>query len=113
VEKKLLEKGGKYMVTHEAEIIEVDKEYLLALKMPDNMLKIAITQDVPNDVKKVFNELISSLKNGVFKFALNEIEDKDIFYHVAREYISQLNSELNVIYKEMKEYNLLEADNNE
>ncbi len=101
------------MVTHEAEIIEVEKEYLLALKMPDNTLKIAITQDVPNDVKKVFNELIVSLKNGVFKFALKEVKDKDIFYHVAEEYISQLNSELDVIYKEMEEYNLLGPDNNE
>lgn len=101
------------MVIHEAEIAKVDKEYLLALKIPNNTLKIAITQDVPKDVQKVFNELIVILKNGVFNFELKDVDDKDIFYHVAKEYISQLNSELDDIYKEMKEYNLLGPDNNE
>ncbi|MBC8287148.1 MAG: hypothetical protein H8E42_06705 [Nitrospinae bacterium] len=99
------------MVTHEAEIIEVDKEHFLALKMPDNTLKIAITQDAPKEVKKVFNELIVSLKNEVFKFSLKKQEDEDIYYHVAKEYISQLNSELNDIFKEMEEYSLLDGDN--
>lgn len=104
----LLEKGGKYMVTHEAEIIEDDKEYYLALKMPDNTLKIPITQDVPKDVQKVFNALIVSLKQGVFDFALEEVEDGDIIYHVAKEYFSQLNTELDDIYREMIEYDLLD-----
>ncbi|KMP10291.1 hypothetical protein UR09_06720 [Candidatus Nitromaritima sp. SCGC AAA799-A02] len=113
MEKKLLEKGGKFMVTHEADVIKIDEEYFLVLKLPDNKLKIAITQDLPKDVQKVFNDLIVSLKNGIFNFSLNEQEDKDIYYHVAKEYISQLNSELDEIYKEMKEYNLLDADNDE
>lgn len=113
MEKKLLEKGVKSMATHEAEIIKIDEEYFLALKLPDNKLEIAITQDLPKDVQKVFNELIVSLKNGVFSFSLKEQEQKDIYYDVAKEYISQLNSELDEIYKEMKECNLLNADNNE
>lgn len=104
----LLVKGDKYMATHEAEIIEDDEEYYLALKMPDNTLKIPITQDVPKDVQKVFNALIVSLKQGVFDFALEEVEDGDIIYHVAKEYISQLNTELDDIYREMREHDLLD-----
>ncbi len=99
------------MVTHEADIIKIDKEYFLALNLQDNVLKIAITQDIPKDVQNVFNELILSLKNGVFKFLLKEQEDADIYYDIAKEYISQLNLELDNIYKEMNEYNLLDTDN--
>jgi len=109
----LLEKGGKYMETHEAEVIEIDKEYYLSLKVMDNTLNIPITKDVPKEVQKVFNQLILSLKKGVFKFSLKEVEDGDIIYHVAKEYISQLNSEVMDVYKEMEGYGLLEVDKNE
>lgn len=105
-----LEKEEKYMVTHKAKIIEIEKEYYLSIMLPDKPLNIPITQDVPKDVQDVFNQLITSLKNGVFELVLEEVENGDIIYHVAKEYISQLNSELVDVYEEMGNYDLLATD---
>ena len=107
----LLEKEGKSMVIHEAEVTERDKEQYIVLKLKDDMLNIPITQDLPKEVQKVFNKLIVALKKEMFTFSIAEVKDGDIFYHVAKEYIFQLNVELQDIYNEMKEYGLLESGN--
>jgi hypothetical protein len=98
------------MVTHKAKIVENDGEYYLSLEMPENAMSIPITKDVPKDVQNVFNQLIVSLKTGVFGFEVEEVDNGDIIYHVAKEYISQLNSELKDIYEEMKGYGLLSEE---
>ena len=99
------------METHKAEIAEKEDEYYLVLKIQDKALNIPITKDLPKEVQNVFNQLIVSLKKGVFQFSIKKIEDGDIFYQVAKEYISQLNSELKDVYEEMVKYGFLEKEN--
>ena len=96
------------METYKAEVIDDEQEHYLALKIPDNMLNIPITKDVPLEVQKVFNHLIVALKGGAFEFEIEQKDAGDIFYHIAKEYISQLNAELTDIYYEMEEHGLLE-----
>ena len=96
------------MIAHKAKIIAREGEHYLSLEMIDNTLDIPITQDEPNDILEVFNKLILALKNGVFEFEMEEVDDDDIIHQVGKLYISQLNSELSDIYSEMSDYDLLE-----
>lgn len=96
------------METYNAEITTIADECFLVLKIADKELSIPITKDLPKEVQNVFNELIRRLKNGLLQFNMKDVEDGDINYHVAREYISHLNLELQDIYEEMKQHGLLE-----
>lgn len=102
------EKGGKYMKTHEANIAEMDSEHYLSLKIKDIVLKVPLTKNEPNEIKKVFNELILHLKKGQLSFTMKEVEDGDLIYQVAKEYITQLNIELEEVYQELEAHQLLE-----
>ena len=82
------------------------KNTILALSVNDEQLNITLTDDNPNNVKIVFNKLLKRLKDGVFKFELED-EREDLFYHISKEYITQLNSELSSVYKELEDYELL------
>jgi len=103
-----LVKGDRSMEMHEANVVDVEGERYLLLKTPNENLKIPITKDKPKDIQEVFNKLIVLLKKGSFQFALEENDEGDIIYHVGKEYISQLNSELKDVFSEMKSYELLE-----
>lgn len=102
-------KGDKYMETHEAKVIVEGSEHILSLNINDSTLKLPLTKDEPNEIKKVFNKLIIHLKKGAFKFNMAEKEDGDLIYHVAKEYIDQLNKELSEVYQELKDYHLIET----
>lgn len=103
-----LAKGDKYMETHEA-IIKVDgSEQFISLKINNSILDIPLTKDEPNEIKNVFNKLILYLKKGPFNFRMKEKEDGDLIYHVAKEYIKQLNTELSEVYKELEAHQLLD-----
>jgi len=108
-----LEKGDKSMVTHKANIVDIGGERYLVLKIPNEELKIPITEDRPKDIQDVFNKLILLLKKGLFEFKLEGSEELDIIYHVGKEYISHLNSELKSVFAEMKSHELLELENPE
>lgn len=108
-----LEKGDKSMVTHKANIVDTDGERYLVLKTSEEGLSIPITEDRPKDIQDVFNKLIVLLKKGLFQFELEESAEQDIIYHVGKEYISHLNSELQNVFDEMKGYELLEPENPE
>ncbi|HIF9238789.1 TPA: hypothetical protein ACX6RC_001295 [Photobacterium damselae] len=69
-------------------------------------ISIPISDEDHNKVKSAFNLLIEKLKERVFSIELNE-SDKDLFYHVAVEYIEQLNSELISVHQEMEHYGFL------
>ena len=101
-----LEKEVKYMETFKASIIRSDQNTILALHVGENRFDIAITDDNPNNVKSVFNNLLQQLKTGVFNFELEDLIE-DLFYHISKEYITQLNSELSSVYKELVDYKLL------
>jgi len=94
------------METYKASIIRGDQNTILALQMGDNRYDITLTDDNPNNVKSVFNILLLKLKDGVYKFELED-STEDLYYHICSEYISQLNSELSSVYKELEDYDLL------
>ena len=78
----------------------------LKLKLGDEILDIVLTEDKPNDVKNVFNKLLEQLKSGVFEFNLTD-EKEDLFFHLCKEYITQLNTELKSTYKELEDNGLI------
>ena len=96
------------METHEATLKVVDSEHYLSLKIENDVLNMPLTKDEPNEIKKVFNELIIHLKKGPLKFTMTKEEDGDLIYQVAKEYIIQLNNELSEVYQELEHNQLLE-----
>lgn len=100
------EKEAKYMETFKATIIRGDQNTILALQVSENKYDIILTEDNPNNVKAVFNKLLLKLKDGVYNFELVD-STEDLYYHICKEYINQLNSELLSVYKELKDYELL------
>lgn len=94
------------METKKATIVRSDDKTLLVLNFDDANLEIILTEDNPNSVKTVFNQLIQELKKGEFNFELED-EKQDLYFHISQEYIRQLNTELSSIYSELKDYELL------
>ncbi len=103
------EKEGKYMETHKAKVIVDGSDHILCLTIGDSTLMLPLTKDEPNEIKKLFNDLIVHLKKGPFEFSMVEKEDGDLIYHVAKEYIDQLNKELSEVYQELEAYHLIES----
>jgi hypothetical protein len=106
VAETLSEKEGKFMETFNAEIKREEQKTVLVLKGRSINHEIVLTEDNPNNVKTVFNDLLKELKDGEFEF--NLIDSKpDLFQQISKEYITQLNSELLSVYQELKDYELL------
>ena len=105
------EKEEKFMEIFKALITRGDQDTILALHVNEEQLNITLTDDNPNNVKIVFNKLLKQLKNGVFNFELEDSKE-DLFYHVSKEYITQLNAELSSVYKELEDYELLNENDN-
>ncbi|SNQ42963.1 conserved hypothetical protein [Cellulophaga lytica] len=103
----LSEKEVKYMETHKATINRQDEKASLILNINEENLEIELTEDKPNEVKNVFNNLIAFLKKGSFQFELED-DKEDLYFHICTEYIGQLNTELSSIYQELEDYELLE-----
>lgn len=102
----LSEKGVKYMEIFNAELKREEQKTTLILNGRNGTYEITLTEDNPNSVKAVFNKLLADLKIGLFTF--NLVDDREDLYHqISKEYIKQLNSELNSIYEELKDYELL------
>lgn len=97
------------MVKYEANLIEQNEDRFLELCIGEaESLKLPLTEDNPQKVKNIFNELIVRLKKGRIKFRLNEVERPDLYWQVCNEYITQLNRELESVYDELEDYSLLE-----
>lgn len=79
----------------------------LKLSINEQEFNIILTEDNPNNVKNVFNSLLKELKKGLFQFELED-EKQDLFYHICKEYLIQLNSELKSVYDELLELELLD-----
>lgn len=82
---------------------------LLNFNVLENVLTIPLTEDKPNDVKEVFNRLIGALKKGSFQFELEDTTE-DLYYHISKEYLAQLNVELESVHKELADFDLLITD---
>ncbi len=104
--KLLSEKEEKYMATHNATIERKDNGAILKLALGTDELTIVLTEDNPNEVKSVFNKLLSNLKSGEIEFTLIDTTE-DLYFHICKEYITQLNAELKSTYNELKDNGLL------
>ena len=105
-----LEKEVKFMETLKAKINREEEKTSLLLQITETEeLEIELTEDKPNDVKSVFNKLISLLKKGAFEFELED-DKEDLYFHISSEYIRQLNTEMASIYQELSDYELLEEN---
>ena len=102
----LSEKEEKYMETFNAEISRDDQKTVLVLNGRKKKLELVLTEDNPNSIKTVFNELLIELKDGDFEFKLVDTK-QDLYNQISKEYLTQLNSELSSIYQELKDYELL------
>lgn len=95
------------METHKAKIDRENMDKVsLSLKINETLFNIPLTDDKPNEIKQVFNELLKELKKGQFNFELEQDEKQDLYYYTCVEYISQLNTELNSVYNELVAYEL-------
>lgn len=81
----------------------------LLFNLPSNVLVIQLAEDKPNEIKDVFNKLIVTLKKGLFQFNLDDPTD-DLYHHISKEYLVQLNCELESVYDELKDFDLLEIE---
>jgi len=97
------------MEIHKAQIAREEEKAILKLVVGEKNLEIVLTEDKPNEVKSVFNSLLSELKKGEFNFELED-SNQDLYFHISSEYITQLNSELSSIYKELTDYDLTEEE---
>ena len=94
------------MATYNAIIERKDNSAVLKLVLGSEELIIVLTEDNPNEVKSVFNKLLSNLKNGVIEFILVDTTE-DLYFHICKEYITQLNAELKSTFEELKDNGLL------
>jgi hypothetical protein len=95
------------METIEAELVSTGEKYFIKINAEPEIL-IPISEDNANTVKSAFSALIRRLKSGLFKVVLKEAE-KDLFYHVATEYLGQLNGELAEVYEEMEQFGFIDV----
>ena len=98
------------METKKATITREKDKAILVLVGLSNNHEIILTEDNPNNIKLVFNNLINDLKKGIFQFELEDTNN-DLFHNICKEYLIQLNTELQSIYNEMDEFDLLEIPN--
>jgi hypothetical protein len=96
------------MEKYNAKIVREDAKASLLLEIPGKPLNIVLTEDKPNDVKNVFNDLLHQLKSGLFEFDLQS-DKEDLFFFISKEYITQLNTELISVYNELNDYGLLKV----
>ena len=97
------------MATHNATIERKNNSTTLKLVLNETVLDIILTEDKPNDVKSVFNKLLEQLKIGEFDFSFSD-DKEDLYHHICKEYITQLNAELKSTYKELQDNGLLKTE---
>lgn len=106
-EERFMETIEAELVTIEAELVTINDTCFIDI-LDEPKMSIPISSDDPNAVKSSFNSLIERLKKGAFSISLRDAE-KDLFYHVAKEYLDQLNAELLDVYQEMEQYDFLDS----
>ncbi|MFT5297096.1 MAG: CTP-dependent riboflavin kinase [Colwellia sp.] len=102
------EKEVKYMETVKAVLDQVEDNYSINININDEIISIPISETNANVVKSSFNTLMRHLKKGEFSIEL-EGTYSGLFYHVAVEYIEQLNKELSEIFTEMNQYGFIDV----
>lgn len=100
------------MVKAKASVQSAEDKYYLDVALETEVVRIPISDDNPNHVKRAFNKLLERTRSGQFAIELTSDGD-DLFSHVAKEYIAQLNRELKEVWKEMKQHELLDSEADE
>jgi hypothetical protein len=95
------------METHNAIIERNENSAILIFNISTVTLSIPLTEDRPNDVKEVFNQLLIILKKGLFALKLADTKE-DLYHHICQEYIKHLNNELEITFQELKDYGLID-----
>lgn len=95
------------METIKAKVTEHNEKHLIEIDDEFDAIIIPISEDHPNEVKRAFNKLIERIKSGSFEIEL-ESTDESLFSDVAKEYITQLNREIQEVRGEMIELGLIE-----
>ena len=85
---------------HKAIVRAEEEECFLDISLGDETVIIPLSKDQPNEVKQAFNRLIIKLKAGLFRIELEETGE-DLYSQVAKEYLAQLNGELEEVFGEM------------
>lgn len=99
-------KGEESMEMYDAKMIKDGENHHLELNIKTATLLISMTEDLPNEIKAAFNQLILRLKIEHFNFNIGDV-DTDLFSQIAKEYIGQLNKELTTIHTELAHHELL------
>lgn len=94
--------------TNKATIKREETKATLLLEAGSSTIQIVLTEDNPNNVKMAFNGLLKELKKGLIEFKLEDTAE-DLYHHICKEYITQLNAELKSVYAELSELELLES----
>ena len=94
------------METIKATVAQVGEKQFIKIEAGDTQINIPMSEDKPNEVKSAFNKLITRIKDGEFQIELADVGD-DLFSQVAKEYITQLNREIQEVHGEMKQYDLI------
>ena len=97
------------METIKASVVQEEEKHFIEIELLDGKIRIPLCEDKPNEVKAAFNKLIARIKDGEFQLELKSAGD-DLFFHVASEYITQLNREIQEVRAEMKRFGLIGAD---
>jgi hypothetical protein len=104
--KKRLASEEKSMETINARVVALEEKYFIKIEAGAEDINIPISEDKPNDVKSAFNKLIARIKEGEFEIELTDI-GQDLFSQVAKEYVTQLNREIQEVRGEMKDFGLV------
>lgn len=94
------------MEMYDAKMTNDGENHFLELNIISTTLKISMTEDLPNEIKAAFNQLILRLKIEHFNFNVGDV-GTDLFSQIAKEYIDQLNKELTTIHNELAHHGLL------
>lgn len=95
------------METKKATIKREEHNVYLVLEVNSESFQITLTDDNPNNVKSVFNNVLKELKKGLFEFVLED-DKQDLYHHICLEYVVQLNAEIKVVHEELVNYELTE-----
>ncbi|MEX2374498.1 MAG: hypothetical protein WD942_02795 [Dehalococcoidia bacterium] len=96
----------------EARVQDQDGVVAIVIDVGDEEVRIPISEDKPGAVKRAFNRLLLRIKKGAVEVQL-EGDGEDPFTQVAKEYLRQLNREVQEIRSEMEEHGLTEARDGE
>ena len=97
------------METIRATLETLDEKHFIKIDAGDEGIRIPMSEDKPNEVKSAFNKVIARIKDGQFQVELEEVGE-DLFSQVANEYITQLNREIQEVFGEMEQYDLIKTN---